>query len=134
MGSQKYQVSEKSGFRNISYLESSIHWENQISSKVYYLFYLTMPRYVFDFRSLDQSRSKNPIKPGFVPFNRINFLAFLVFRKKWNDFGQKFQILENLNISGHRNCDAGVAIAMPASIFGHCDCDAGVAIATPENI
>ena len=80
------------------------------------------------------SREKIPIKPGFVPFDRINFLAFLVFLKKWNDFGQKFQILENLNIFGHRNCDAGVAIAIPENASGHCNCDAGVAIAAPTGL
>ena len=73
------------------------------------------------FFSNGMSREKIPIKPGFVPFDRIHFLAFLVFLKKWNDFGQKFQILENLNISGHRNCDAGIAIAMPENASGHCN-------------
>ena len=70
------------------------------------------------------SREKILIKPGFVLFDRINFLSFLVFLKKLNDFGPKFQILENLNISGHCNCDAGVANAMPEKASGHCNCDA----------
>ena len=73
------------------------------------------------FFSNGMSREKIPIKPGFVLFNKINFLAFLVFFKKWYDFWQKFQILENLNIFGHRNCDAGVAIAIPENASGHCN-------------
>ena len=36
-----------------------------------------------------------------------------------------------LNLSGHRNCDAGIAIAVPANTSGHCNCGAGVAIAAP---
>ena len=81
IGSQE-NVSELSCISNIRYLVSSIHWENQISSKVYYLliyyylFYLTKPRYIFDFPSLDQSRSKNNV-PWKVIYNKqYNLLIF----------------------------------------------------------
>ena len=46
-----------------------------------------------------------------------------------------FQYLLCITQSGRRrNCDAGAAIAVPASISGHCNCDAGVAIAMPAQI
>ena len=38
------------------------------------------------------------------------------------------------NLSGHRNCDAGIAIAVPANTSGHCNCGAGVAIAAPTRL
>ena len=65
IGSQKYQVSE------ISVSEISGIWYHPFIHKVkfhlkfyyYYYFYcLKKPQYVFDFRSLDQRRSKNKIK------------------------------------------------------------------------
>ena len=54
---QKYWVSQILGIRNIRYRVSSS--QSQISSKVLLFIYcLTKPQYVFDYRSLDQSRSK----------------------------------------------------------------------------
>ena len=71
IGSQKYWVSEISGLRNIGsqkYQVSELSgiWYHPFIGKIkfhlkllFILFYLTKPQYVFDFRSLDQSRSIN---------------------------------------------------------------------------
>ena len=59
IGYQKYRVSEISDIRNIVYQKYKVSdSQSQVSSKVIYLL-LTNPRYVFNFQSEDQSRSKH---------------------------------------------------------------------------
>ena len=55
IGSQKYWVSESSGIRNIR-IKFRLKY---FIIYFYHYFFLTKPQYVFDFWSLDQSRSQN---------------------------------------------------------------------------
>ena len=68
------------GIRNIRYLVSSIHWENQISSKVF-IYYLLLFRQSHDMSSTFDHKIKAEVKILFKA--RTNMLSV-----KWN-FGDK---------------------------------------------
>ena len=61
-------------------------------------------------------------KPGFIRFFSL-LILFL-----------KINFVFSSNFRGLRNCDAGVAIAVPANTSGHCNCGAGVAVAAPTQL
>ena len=56
---QKYLISEVLCIRNIRYQIHKVKFHPKLFIYYYYYYLLTKPRYVFDFRSEDQSRSKN---------------------------------------------------------------------------
>ena len=111
IGSQKYRVSEILGIRNIRYQK----YQDQISSKViiyvYIIVYycLTKPRYVFDFRSLDQSRSKNMYFYQLLGGSLMAILTAGLFQlsrhySSWEGHYTEVNIKQNTN----KNCNVSI--------------------------
>ena len=76
IGYQKYLISEILGIRNIRYQIHKVKFHLKLF--IYYYYYLlTKPRYVFDFRSEDQSRSLPPFfAPPLPPLSLISVLEW----------------------------------------------------------